>query len=76
MNKLLYEFKRRKKNRLLILALAAGFLWWASGAEYPCHIVRTYEIDGLEYADYVSGDNAFHCVYIEDVPQHVKEGRK
>ena len=76
MNKLLYEFKRRKKNRLLILALAAGFLWCASGIETPCYIVRTYEIDGLEYADYVSGDNAFHCVYIEDVPQHVKEGRK
>lgn len=75
MKKLLYELKRRKKNRLIGLMLIGLLAWCSNGIESPHHIVRTYEIDGLEYCDYVSGDNAFHQVYIEDVPQHVKEGK-
>ncbi len=76
MKKLWYEFKRRRKNRLVILLLAIAAISLNANQEYPCHIVRTYEIDGLEYADYVVGDDSFHQVYIEDVPTHVIEGRR
>ena len=76
MKKLLKNLKKRRKNRLAILLLVIAAISMGMSQDYPCHIVRTYEIDGLEYADYVVGDNAFHRVYIEDVPQYVKEGRK
>lgn len=75
MKKLLLNFKKRRKDRLIILLAIIALFSLGMTQDDPCHIVRTYEIDGLTYADYVSGDNAFHCVYIEDVPQHVREGR-
>jgi len=67
---------KRDYTRVIMLGLGllAGALWYAT--PNPCYIVRTYEVDGLEYCDYVSGDNAFHGVYIEDVPEHVRNGHK
>lgn len=67
---------RRDYSRVMVLGalLIAGLLWYST--PNPCYIVRTYEVDGLTYCDYVSGDNSFHGVYIEDVPDHVKNGHK
>lgn len=56
---------------LFLLSILGLFLM-----PYECHVVRTYEIDGLTFCDYVSGDNVFKQVYIEDVPEHVLKGEK
>ncbi len=75
---MLSNLRKRSFKRVGVLAGIIAFACFlsATNPEKPdSFIIRTYEIDGLTYADYVSGDNSFRQVYIEDVPQHVKEGK-
>lgn len=69
---------KRSKKRLVAIGLLVAFGLLAHSAyTEPCHhIVRTYEVDGLTYADYVSGDDSFHHVYIEDVPQYIRNSNE
>ena len=69
--------KRSLKLVWAILALSV-FAWsvYDLAITNDCHVIRTYEIDGLTYVDYVSGENSFRKVYIEDVPAHVLKGEK
>lgn len=70
--------RKRSFKRIWIALALAVFVSCAYdvATSNDCHVIRTYEIDGLTYCDYVSGDNSFRHVYIEDVPAHVLKGEK